>query len=113
MKLLNLTLAALFLLASSHAFAEPKKNKLIRPDKVELKTNGLLDVTFTLPCEYADSVSIVLSNDDTGDRVVAVGVVYSAHYRNCRAAAPQQFTQEVGVEAYGTDGVTFVPMDIE
>ncbi len=113
MKFLNLAAAALFVFASSSALAVPKKNKLITPDKVERTKGNIIEVTYTLPCESIESVSFVFLNDDSGDRTVAVGVVYSSHYRNCRAAAPQQFSEEVNIESFGYGDADFVPMDVD
>lgn len=106
----------LFAILPCIGLAAPTLNKLIEPDSVEVK-GELLEVKFTLPCESDDTYAFVMNSDDTGDRKVAVGVVSSRHYRNCRAAAaPQQFTREVDPKTFGyeiDDVAEFVPMDVE
>ena len=87
--------------AFSNAFAIPRQNKLIQPDTVEIVNKTKLKVTYTIPCIIGDAVGIVMTNDDSGDQVVTVGVVYSVPERNCRKGPKKTFTQTVDPSDYG------------
>lgn len=97
--------------APSFSFAVPSKNKLISPETVTLTRNGKLKIAFSLPCEYDDSVGFVTTYDDSGDRVVAVGVVYSKGV--CRPARLKKFIREIDTEFANESDTAFEPMDVE
>ena len=106
---------AVGLILSASAFAIPHENTLVTVDRVELKPNGKLLVSYTLPCRYDDSSQIIMNSDDTGDLAVAVGVIYSAEKRNCGPGPAKQFTREIDPSRFGyTAGpdVTFEPMPV-
>jgi hypothetical protein len=109
---------AIFCICSTLAFAVPKENVLVSPTQVTLGTHGMLHVDVVLPCASADTASLVLTSDDTGDRKVAVGVVYSASARECKAQAPKDFALGFNIENSGyyvdpSDPLDFEPMDIK
>ncbi|MGE3973504.1 MAG: hypothetical protein AB7F59_03150 [Bdellovibrionales bacterium] len=115
-------ISALLLICSSfsNAYAVPHQNKLIQPDSVKVVDKTKLKVTYTLPCIIGDAVGIVMTNDDSGDQVVAVGVVYSAQERNCRKGPNKTYSQTVDPSDYGYtfpseefSELAFEPMPVE
>ncbi len=112
MKLMLLVVA--LVLSGFSAFATPGENKLISPDSVRVVGNEVV-VTFTIPCQYDDWSAVVMTNDDTGDQLVAVGVVVSMQERNCKGGPPKQFEARVNPRVFGYEPVAegFVPMEVQ
>lgn len=101
---------------SIYGIADPGDNRLISPDKVTRLKSGLVKVTYTLPCSLNDWTRIVMSSDDSGDRVAAVGVVYSAEKRNCKSSGGTHvFTEIANPKAFGypSKEVEFKPMEVD
>jgi hypothetical protein len=98
------------LLHPSSALAIPHGNILVTPDRVS-KAQGRIRVEYTIPCTMNDASRVVMSNDDTGDQVVAVGVVVSLEDRNCHPGPARRFTETVDPKAHGYSiGDEFEPM---
>ncbi len=96
------------------AVAVPSDLKLVSPTSVVVVSKTALRVTYKLPCKNNDVTQAVLLNDDSGDNVVAVGVVYSAEERNCGQSTLKTFSERVNVTArgYSTEETTFEPVKI-
>ncbi|MCC7442583.1 MAG: hypothetical protein IT285_13180 [Bdellovibrionales bacterium] len=103
-------------LASGAAQAVPAGHVLVSPDRVQMRPNGRLAVTFKAPCARLDWQSAVMTSDDTGDREVAVGIVVPTDERSCEPGPMQVHTMELRPEAFGyaaEDGeAAFGPMSV-
>jgi hypothetical protein len=110
---LTIIFAAIFMLARV-AMAVPMNNKLISPDSVTVSGKKVL-VKYTLPCEYNESVAYPIVTDDSGDREIGVGVVYSMTTRNkCTESKKKQFSETLDFRRQGFNVETdyFVPMSV-
>jgi hypothetical protein len=101
-------------LMTTAAWAVPANNVLIQPQSVKLLDNGTIAVTFRSPCTHSiDWTGFVLTNDDSGDCEVAVGVVVPMSH--CRLVGETLQTEIVNPARYGYErhvDTSYVPMQV-
>lgn len=118
-RILVLTALVAALSSALTAQAAPGGNRLIRPDKVEMKPGGKVVVSYSLPCKESESATVVMTSDDSGDREVAVGVVAALDDRSCTPGiAMKSFRLTVDAKKqWGYDcrdgECSFHPMNVE
>lgn len=113
---LGTVVVSLALFVSSTASALPGDNRLVQPDSVRLNEKGQVEVEYSVACESADVANLVTNYDDTGDRVVGVGVVVSTDERNCKPGKLRRIRETLDPKSLGLnpgkDGSTFKPMPV-
>lgn len=104
MKKICLLVVSTFIFSSS-VFATPSSMTLASPTRIQRIGVNMLKLTFMLPCsgEYAlDWSKIVMTHDDSGDQVAAVGLVYSASEGTCAPSTKlKKYTLEIDPAEYG------------
>lgn len=89
---------------------------LVGPDAVTRSGNAF-EVSVTVPCKSLDFESYVLSNDDSGDMILSLGVVYNRAY--CQNSSSKQLkltiqkeNEEALFEEMTTGGGEVMPMKV-
>jgi len=97
------------------AGAVPGDFRLISPLKVKKETDSTLKVVYRIPCVNDSSSVVVLSGDNSADRLVAVGVAYSQEASACEPDGKvHKFTKLIDTAKRGWAGeFAFVPMGVE
>jgi hypothetical protein len=115
MKTILLSVSVFF---SALAFATPGEMRLISPSKIEVTGSGL-KLAFLLPCKNDSALDwsqIVMTNDDSGDKAAAVGLVYSTADSVCGSSKKMkkfELTIDPGKYGYPVDSTyEYIPMDL-